>query len=79
MGPRVSLSLDLLGQEAVLEKSQPGGARAPGRPRRGGAHSLQAVRFVLLSSQGPSWLKRLLPQNRNFSQTLKINYLASSS
>ena len=62
----------------MLEK-EPVGARASGRPRRGGAHSLQAVQFVLLSSQGLSWLKRLPPQNRNFSQMLKINYLASSS
>ena len=64
---------------SCARKSQPGGARASGRPWRGGAHSLQAVQFVLLSSQGPSWLKRLPPQNRNFSQMLKINYLASSS
>ena len=76
--PRVSLSLDLLQHRKRWYKSQPRDTRVSGRPRRGGAHSSQAVQFVLLSTQGTSWLKLLPPQNWNFSQMLKINYLASS-
>ena len=57
-----------------LEKS---GAEASGRPRRGEVRSSQAVQFVLLSTQGSSWLKLLQPQDLYFSRMLKIRNLAS--